>query len=139
MENLNLITEITELNGVIGANWLFEKIKEKVPNAYFLDMGYEGGYSPRLVKGVLSDYNGHEYIGPESLDELATPGGEIAFGNIVMEAIDNCYQLYHNTREFILEDSNGFVAAYKDARTAFKQINDELFDSPIFKTRKMIA
>lgn len=116
-----LIDDITNLNGVLGARWLFEQIKDMFPEVSFMDMGYEGGYSPRLVDGKLTDYNDKEYDGPDTIEEIINSRDmDFAFGTVCIMGLDpddGCAtQMYHNGRTWALETFEGEHIAGTDAR-----------------------
>lgn len=122
-----LIRQVKNLNGVMGAPWLFEKIKKIYPNATFLEMGYEGGYSPRIVNNKLLNYDGTPYSGLVSMQGLTRD--DYAFGTILIDSLGKdsneeeiFYQVYHDGKGWSIETYEGDHISTKDARSIFVEI-----------------
>lgn len=121
------VDEVIKYNGLMGAPWLYEQVKKIVPTATYMDMGYDGGYSPIIRDGKLYQYNGKPYEGDINFRDIYNDeNGEVAFGTTGFDATEDAAlvsQAYHRNNVWFLE-YEGYVAEldvkeFKDARECF--------------------
>lgn len=123
------VNAILALNGNMGAKWLFEQVRKIVPSATYIDMGYDGGYSPRIEKGRLMDYDGSEYTGKLDIVEFINDrNGEFALGVTKIltdiEGEQSVLQIYHNGRTWAIETHEGEHKGGKDAREILERFKE---------------
>lgn len=98
----SLIREFNQKHNVPEIHKLFRETfpKEEFPEAYCMQLGYDGGYSWRLVGNRLTDYMGVPLKEEDIREDVKSyfddlSGGDFAFGTMVIETSpDIAHQIY---------------------------------------------
>jgi len=130
IDQQKFVDEVIKYNGLMGALWLHEQVKKLDPKASYMDMGYDGGYSPIIRNGKLYQFNGKPYQGDINFKDIYNDeNGEVAFGTTGFDVSEDAAlvsQAYHRNNVWYLE-YEGYkneldVKEFKDARECFKFI-----------------